>query len=130
RDRVAAWYNERLARRDDVRTPMVAPATTRMSWFVYVVCLDPAINRADVIAALEADGVPARPYFVPIHLQPLYRQRFGYRPGDFPVTEQVARTTLALPFFTDMTENQVDYVCGCLERRISGRGSAAVPVGA
>jgi perosamine synthetase len=128
RNRVAAWYNERLAGRDDVHTPQVAPATTRMSWFVYVVRLDPAINREDVLAALEGDGVPARPYFVPIHLQPLYRERFGYRPGDFPVTEQVARTTLALPFFTDMTEDQVDYVCGCLERRITGRGSAAVQV--
>jgi perosamine synthetase len=111
RARVAAWYDERLAGSYAVQTPHVAPETTRMSWFVYVVRLDPAIDRAALMTALEAEGVPSRPYFVPIHLQPLYRERFGYRPGDFPVTERVARTTLALPFFTDMTEEQVDYVC-------------------
>ncbi len=82
-----------------------------MSWFVYVVRLDEEIDRTALIARLEEDGIPTRPYFVPIHLQPLYRQRFGYEPGDFPVTERIARTTLALPFFTDMTEAQVDYVC-------------------
>jgi perosamine synthetase len=118
RAQVAAWYNERLAGLDAVTTPYVAPETTRMSWFVYVVQLEPSIDRADLIAALDADGVPTRPYFVPIHLQPLYRQRFGYRTGDFPVTERIARTTLALPFFTDMSQDQVDYVCERLARRI------------
>ena len=67
-----------------VRVPHVAPETTRMSWFVYVIRLDARIDRAALMAQLEEDGVPTRPYFVPIHLQPLYRERFGYRPGDFP----------------------------------------------
>jgi len=53
----------------------------------------------------------SRPYFTPIHLQPFYRERFGYREGDFPVTESVARSTLALPFSGVMTEEQVGYVC-------------------
>ncbi|HKI18679.1 MAG TPA: DegT/DnrJ/EryC1/StrS family aminotransferase, partial [Isosphaeraceae bacterium] len=65
-------------------------------------------------------GIPSRPYFVPIHLQPLYRLRFGFKPGDFPVTERIARTTLALPFFTEMTEEQVDYVCDRLASRLEG----------
>ncbi|MBX6312966.1 MAG: DegT/DnrJ/EryC1/StrS family aminotransferase [Isosphaeraceae bacterium] len=108
---VAGRYNERLAALEAVRVPHVVPETTRMSWFVYVVRLDGRVDRDALMAALEADGIPSRPYFVPIHLQPLYRERFGHRPGDFPVTERVARTTLALPFFTDMTEGQIDYVC-------------------
>jgi len=119
RARVAGWYNERLAAMNAVRAPYVAPETTRMSWFVYVVRLDERIDRDALMAALEADGVPSRPYFVPIHLQPLYRERFGHRPGDFPVTEQVARTTLALPFFTDMSEGQVDYVCDRLDGHVA-----------
>jgi perosamine synthetase len=121
RARVAAWYNERLASIEAVRTPLVAPETTRMSWFVYVIRLAPEIDRAALMAALEAGGVPTRPYFVPIHLQPLYRERFGYGEGDFPVTEAVARTTLALPFFTTMTEAQVDHVCGCLRTYLERR---------
>jgi perosamine synthetase len=118
RARVASWYNERLGDLDGVQIHHVAPETTRMSWFVYAVRLDERIDREQLMSELEADGVPSRPYFAPIHLQPLYRQRFGFRPGSYPVTERIAKTTLALPFFTDMTESQVDYVCEQLIRRI------------
>ncbi len=126
RARVASWYGERLASLDLLQVPYVSPRTTRMSWFVYVVRLDPHIDRTALIADLGRDGVPTRPYFVPIHLQPLYRDRFGYGPGDFPITEAVARTTLALPFFTDMTEDQVDYVCERLSIRIGRRVAGCV----
>jgi len=111
RERVAQWYNERLKDVEGVQIPYIAPTTTRMSWFVYVIRLAPAIDRNAVMAALEERGIPSRPYFTPIHLQPFYRQRFGYREGDFPVTEAVARSTLALPFSSVMTEEQVEYVC-------------------
>ena len=111
RERVAGWYNQRLADVELVETPYVAPTTTRMSWFVYVVRLAPEINRNVVMAALEERGIPSRPYFTPIHLQPFYRERFGYKEGDFPITESVARSTLALPFSSVMTEEQVEYVC-------------------
>lgn len=110
RERVAAMYTERLAAVDGVRVPTIVPETTRMSWFVYVIQLEDGIDRTALIDALQADGVPTRPYFVPIHVQPFYRERFGYAPGDFPVTEGVAARTLAIPFFTNMTENQIDYV--------------------
>jgi len=111
RARIANWYDERLRDMELVRPPYMDPATTRMSWFVYVVRLDHRVDRPALMDRLMVDGVPTRPYFVPIHLQPLYRERFGYRPGAFPVTEKVAAMTLALPFFTTMTEEQVDYVC-------------------
>ena len=111
RERVAGWYHERLRGLDGVEIPYVAPETTRMSWFVYVIRLAAEIDRDAVVSGLESAGIPSRPYFAPIHLQPLYRERFGYQPGDFPVTERVARSTLALPFFTDMTEEQVETVC-------------------
>jgi perosamine synthetase len=111
RDHVAAMYTERLNDVAGVRVPYLDPRTTRMSWFVYVIQLEQGIDRPKVMQKLEEDGVPSRPYFVPIHLQPLYRDRFGYKSGDFPVTERIAETTLAIPFFTDMTETQVDYVC-------------------
>ena len=114
RARVAAWYEERLAALEGVERPGPAPWTTRMSWFVYVVRLAPRHDRDRLIRELEARGVPARPYFPPIHLQPFYRGRFGLRPGDFPVTEAAGASCLALPFFGTMREEQVDYVCGAL----------------
>ena len=55
--------------------------------------------------------MPVRPYFLPIHLQPYMVERFGYRAGDFPVTEDLGRRGLALPFSGVMTEEQVEFVC-------------------
>ena len=135
RARVASWYAERLGDQELVQLPYIASETTRMSWFVYVIRIDESLDRRSLMGVLESDGIPTRPYFVPIHLQPLYRSHLRYRPGDFPVTERVARTSLALPFFTDMTEDQVDYVCDRLATRISDQVARSyapprrVPVG-
>jgi dTDP-4-amino-4,6-dideoxygalactose transaminase len=111
REKVAQWYNERLAGLELVERPHIAPATTRMSWFVYVIRVNPRIDRNKVIEELEAMGIPSRPYFTPIHLQPFYMEKFGYKRGDFPVTEYLGDVSLALPFSGVMTEEQVDYVC-------------------
>lgn len=118
RARVADWYGERLRQLPLVEAPQAAPYTTRMSWFVYVVRLPEGCDRERVIAALKTRGVPARPYFRPIHLQPYYMRTFSYAPGTLPVTERIAERTLALPFFTGMQEAQVDYVCTCLREVI------------
>ena len=111
REQVAGWYNERLADQELIERPCIVPTTTRMSWFVYVVRIKPPAGRDEVLRRLAEASIPSRPYFTPIHLQPFYREKFGYREGDFPVTEAVARSTLALPFSGVMTEKQVAYVC-------------------
>jgi dTDP-4-amino-4,6-dideoxygalactose transaminase len=111
RDQVAAWYGERLGDIQGIQIPVVEPSTTRMSWFVYVIRLDPTINRDMLIKQLAACGIPARPYFTSIHLQPYMIERFGYQVGDFPVTEDLSRRGIALPFSGVMSEEQVEYVC-------------------
>jgi dTDP-4-amino-4,6-dideoxygalactose transaminase len=82
-----------------------------MSWFVYVVKFARGIDRDAVARGLDAAGIPVRPYFAPIHLQPYMVERFGYRPGDFPVTEDLGRRGLAIPFSSVMTEKMVEQVC-------------------
>lgn len=114
RERVAGWYGERLAELPVVETPQVLPDTTKMSWFVYVIRLDGGIDRDKLIHQLASAGIPARPYFAPIHLQPFMVERFGYRPGDFPVTEDLGKRGLALPFSSVMTEEEVEIVCRAL----------------
>jgi perosamine synthetase len=118
RARVAAWYNERLADLELVERPLISDTTTVMSWFVYVVRIKPPARRDGVMRLLAAAGIPSRPYFTPIHLQPFYRKRFGFRRGDFPVTERLGDTSLALPFSSVMTESQVDMVCEQLRRSL------------
>lgn len=119
RDRVAKMYDARIDGISGIRKPHVAPETTRMSWFVYVIQTEDGVDRDGLVTALAARGIPSRPYFVPIHLQPYYRNTFGYGPGDFPVTEAVAARTIALPFFTDMTAEQVDLVATRIEESLA-----------
>lgn len=111
RERVAQWYHERLGDAEWIEIPHIVTTTTRMSWFVYVVRIKPPTARDEVMRHLQAQGIPSRPYFTPIHLQPFYREKFGYQRGDFPVTEYLGDVSLALPFSGVMTEEQVDYVC-------------------
>ena len=111
RQRVADLYAERLAEISGVQPPQLVPGTTRVSWFVYVVRFDAGIDRDAVVGALERRGVPARPYFSPVHLHPYMVERFGYRAGDYPVTEDLGRRSLALPFSGVMGEDQVEIVC-------------------
>jgi perosamine synthetase len=119
REQVAGWYEARLSEIPGVETPRIEPFTTRVSWFVYVVRFDAKINRDALAKRLGEMGVPARPYFLPIHLQPYVAERFGYREGDFPITEDLGRRGLALPFSGVMTEEQVEYVCGEIREVLS-----------
>ncbi len=117
REQVARWYNERIAAMEGITPPYISPNTTRMSWFVYVIrCMLP--NRNALMKYLEERGIPSRPYFAPIHLQSFYQERFGYRRGDFPHTEYAGETSLALPFSSVMTREQVDYVCDHLQKGV------------
>ncbi len=120
RQQVADWYAERLAEIPGVETPIVTPSTTRMSWFVYVIRLRKGLDRGMIAAKLAERGIPVRPYFLPIHLQPYMVERFGYRRGDFPVTEDLGERGLAVPFSGVMTEAQVDLVCAELRSALGG----------
>jgi dTDP-4-amino-4,6-dideoxygalactose transaminase len=121
---VAEWYNQRIAAIPGVEAPFVAPTTTKMSWFVYVVRCQDGVNRSALMSHLEANGVPTRPYFTPIHLQPFYQQQFGWRRGDLPMTEKAGDSFLALPFSGLMTEAQVDYVCQQLAVGVAARSAS------
>ncbi len=116
REQVAAWYGERLAEISGIEPPWLAETTTRVSWFVYVIRLSPDLERAATAQGLAQMGIPVRPYFLPIHLQPYLVERFGYRKGDFPVTEDLGERGLALPFSGKMSEEQVETVCKALSK--------------
>ena len=111
RQKVANEYNDRLAEIPGVSIPVISPETTRVSWFVYVIHFAENLDRDRIAADLEKAGIPVRPYFLPIHLQPYMVARFGYQQGDFPMTEKLGKNGLALPFSSVMTEAQVELVC-------------------
>jgi perosamine synthetase len=122
RARVAALYAEALAGVEGVRLPCEDRGLERRGWFVYVVQLPRGVDRDDTVRALGERGVPAKPYFPAIHLMTFYREQFGHREGEFPVCEDVAARSIALPFFPAMSDGQVARVAAELAE-VLGHGS-------
>jgi perosamine synthetase len=89
---------------------------------VYVVQLPTGSDRDGVVRALRERGVQSKPYLPAIHLMSFYRERFGHGDGEFPVCEDVAARSLALPFFPGMTDAQVELVAASL-RAALGQGA-------
>ena len=114
RARVAALYSEALAEVDGLEPPSPDAGGDRRSWFVYVVRLPRDVDRDEAVRAMRARGVDSKPYLPAIHLLSFYRERFGHREGEFPVCEDVARRSLALPFYPELTEGQVEQVVAAL----------------
>jgi len=113
RNQVAKWYQEILA--DDNRLIVPAePLGCDISWFVFVVRLAKEFTlqqRNKVLETMTEHGIQVGNYFPPVHLQPFMVERFGYRQGDFPVTESVCKSTVALPFYNNLPKDEVAVVC-------------------
>jgi perosamine synthetase len=114
RARVAGWYREALSGFEGLELPCPDEGGDVRGWFVFVVQLPRGADRDDTIRALAARGVQSKPYLPAIHLMSFYRERFGHREGEFPICEDVAARSVALPFFPEMTESQVAEVAGAL----------------
>jgi dTDP-4-amino-4,6-dideoxygalactose transaminase len=114
RGRVAARYGELLAGIDGVELPCADDADHERSWFVYVVKLPDNETRERVIARFERERIGFNRYLPSIHLQPYMRERYGFREGMFPVSEDASSRTLALPFFTALERDAQEHVAEVL----------------
>jgi perosamine synthetase len=121
RRRVAERYIEKLSELDEI----VLPAPYRdgeLSWFVFVVRLADRFSQAErdkLLASLREQGIGTNNYFAPVPLQPFYREQFGYKPGDFPVTDKISARTLALPFYNRLTPEDQDLVVACVKKALT-----------
>jgi len=116
RARVAGWYRDALAGFEGLGLPCEDAGGDVRGWFVFVVQVPRGHDRDTVIRGLRERGVQSKPYLPAIHLMSFYRERFGHRPGEFPVCEDIAERSVALPFFPAMTEGQVARVAEGLAR--------------
>ena len=128
RERVAALYRETLGELEGVTLPCEDSGQARRGWFVYVIQLPHGVDRDSVVTALGTHGVAAKPYFPAIHLMSYYREEFGYREGQFPVCEDISARSIAIPFFPQMTESQVDRVGAALRSVLAAVRRAAGPL--
>ncbi len=120
RSRLAEHYRAALAGIEGLQLPCPDHGGDMRGWFVFVVQLPPGADRDETVRALAAAGIQSKPYLPAIHLMSFYRERFGHRPGEFPVCEDVAGRSLALPFFPQMSEGQVARVAEALRAALGG----------
>jgi len=127
RQQVARWYQEMLA--DDSR--LIVPSARNgcdLSWFVFVIRLAEGFSshqRDGILEEMKNRNIQVGNYFPPAHLQPFIAERFGYKRGDFPVTESVSDRTIALPFYNNLTKDQVATVCSTLKEVLDGNLTAS-----
>jgi perosamine synthetase len=110
RSRVAMLYREALRGLEGLSLPCKDLGGNVRGWFVFVVQLPVGVDRDGAIKGLGERGIQSKPYLPAIHLMSFYRERFGHGPGEFPVCEDVAARSIALPFFPAMTPGQVERV--------------------
>jgi perosamine synthetase len=119
RSRVAALYREALEGIEGLGLPCPDAGGDRRGWFVFVVQVPRGSDRDATVRSLAERGVQSKPYLPAIHLMSYYRERFGHRPGEFPVCEDVAARSLALPFFPEMSDGQVARVAEALQSALT-----------
>jgi dTDP-4-amino-4,6-dideoxygalactose transaminase len=117
REALAVQYSERLQGIREVITPQLATPEGRLCWFVYVVRVE---KREAIMGKLTQQGIGCARYFAPLHLQPLFAP-FANPCDDLKITEQVARQTLALPFFNRLTREQIHEVCCALRAAVRSK---------
>jgi perosamine synthetase len=122
---VASTYRAALEPLTELGLELPCPDSggARRGWFVFVVQLPRGVDRHDTVRALAGRGIPSKPYFPAVHLMSYYRERFGHREGEFPVCEDVAARSIALPFFYGMTASQVEAVVAALGAVLETVGS-------
>ncbi len=121
RETVARKYQEQLSKNSQLILPEMDFSNGRISWFIYFVRLNNDFTKEQrdwIVVNLQNSGIGCGRYFAPIHLQPFYIKNFGYKAGDFPLAEHSAERIIALPFFNNITDVQIETVCARLSELI------------
>lgn len=110
KQRVVAAYTSRFAAAEDILVPMVPEYVTRHAWYMYTLSFTPGIDRDAIVRQLAGNGIETRQSFPPVHIQPYYVGRFGYRPDDFPMSMQAWRRLMNLPISPELTDTEINRV--------------------
>lgn len=117
RHKVATYYQELLASESRIIVPK-EPADCRMSWFVFVIRLkEPLVaKRNAILNAMLNEGIQVSNYFPPVTLQPFIEKMYGFKDGDFPITDAICKSTMALPFYNNLPKDDAILVCKTLKK--------------
>ena len=119
RQKVAGWYQEFLSKKTRDIQPLAVALGNTNTWFVYPVLLPRGMNRDSVITCMEKQGISTKPYLPSIHLFGFYKKRFGFKKGDFPISEEISERVLALPFYIGLTKKDIGLIVDALTESLS-----------
>ncbi len=120
RTQVANWYQEMLANDDRLIVPQAAEGCD-INWFVFVVRIAESSRekRDMILEKMTNKGIQVSNYFPPVHLMPFIAEKYGYNQGDFPITEQICESTIALPFYNNLSKDEIAIVCKTLKESLA-----------
>jgi UDP-4-amino-4,6-dideoxy-N-acetyl-beta-L-altrosamine transaminase len=119
---IVARYNSAFSELPGLETPP-DEGDARVAWHIYVVRLNLerlTVDRRTVFEALRQAGLGVQVHFIPVHLQPYYRNRFGFSRGDFPAAEEFYQRIITLPLFPRMSDEDVDFVIETVRKILTG----------
>jgi dTDP-4-amino-4,6-dideoxygalactose transaminase len=112
RRQIVSRYNAAFSRLEEVETPVERPEVEH-AWHLYALRLNfhsLAIDRGPFIDELKARNIGTSVHFIPIHLHPYYREKYGFHPDDFPIASREHERLVSLPLYPRMTDADVDDV--------------------
>lgn len=121
REEIVKLYNQAFSSISELILPQSSPGI-KHAWHLYIIRLRKEllkINRAEFIEKMRRENIGCSVHFIPLHLHPLYKRRYGYRKGDFPNAEITYESVVSLPLYSGMSDEDVKDVCQAVERIIS-----------
>ena len=106
----AAHMTERLAKIEAIALPIAPPDYFHVYSIYSIRVKDGKDVRDKLMAYLAENGIMSRVYHEPVHLTRFYREKFGYKGGELPVTEKVYQQVLSLPLYPGLTKEEIDYI--------------------
>ena len=132
RSALAALYSELLSDVEELILPRQLPNRIH-SWHLYAIRLKLdrlKIDRGQFIKELQDRGIGISVHWMPLHMHPYYRETYGYRSADLPVSATLYSEIITLPLFPDMTEGDVQHVCDAVRSVAGGQGARSQERGA
>ena len=121
RRKIVSQYNRAFKGIKEIIIP-IERSYVKSAWHIYPIQLDLdrlKVNREKIFEALQKEGLGVQVHYIPLHLHPFYRKKFGYKKGDFPVAEKYYERTITLPLFPAMTDKNIKDVIRAVKKVIN-----------
>jgi len=118
KSRVAKKYHELFAGSSLIKMPVIPSYVDQHSWYMFAPSFDPSVDRDNVVKILAENGIETRLSFPPVHIQPYYKNRFGYKAEDFPISLDAWSHLINLPISPNLPDADIEFVADTVLRAV------------